>query len=102
VYYDSGDADAIPAEDQAAGEVQVLPAAGGVEGNGHPDEPHGHDDASPAPPRHRPTQDDAGTSLPAHRSAVLMSFNMKQFISDYAIYKENSECFISYNDKNHI
>ncbi len=58
---DAGDADALPAEDQAAGEVQILPAAGGVEGDGHPDEPHGDDDAAPAPPRHSTAQDDAGS-----------------------------------------
>ncbi len=62
--YDAGDADALPAEDQAAGEVQVLPAAGGVEGDGHPDEPHGDDDAAPAPTRHCPAQDDAGSLSP--------------------------------------
>jgi hypothetical protein len=53
-----------PLKIKPQGKYKVLPAAGGVEGDGHPDEPHGDDDAAPAPPRHCPAQDDAGYLIP--------------------------------------
>ena len=65
-----GDPDALPPQDQTAGQVQVLPAARGVEGDRHPLQPDGDDDAAAPPPSHSPPQDDAGTH-PSYESVKI-------------------------------